>query len=112
MRAAAACLLLAVHSSMLMRLMLGATSEAGVVGDEVGRDEVLPCTCGEDSRPEGECEPCWLGVALLAMVTEVPLIRREGECARPVGWREHVMMGARGVCVPDTTVRDSSSVGV
>ena len=49
---------------------------------------------------------------MLAMVTEVPLIRREGECARPVGWREHVMMGARGVCVPDTTVRDSSSVGV
>ena len=82
---------------MLMRLMLGATSEAGVVGDEVGRDEVLPCTCEEDSRSEGECEPCWLGVALLAMVTGVPLIRKEGECARPVGRCAHVIMSARDV---------------
>ena len=64
---------------------------------EAGRGEVLPCTCEVDSRSEGECAPCWLEVAVLfAMMTEVPLIGRKGECAMPVGWRKHVMVGARG----------------
>ena len=45
-----------------------------VVMGEAGRGEVLPCTCEVDSRSEGVCEPCWLGVVLLAMMAEVPLI--------------------------------------
>ena len=114
MSATAACFRLAAYSyKLMMRLAPDVTVGEDAVTGEAGRGEVLPCTCEVDSRSEGECAPCWLEVVVLfAMMTEVPLIGRKGDCAMPVGWREHVMMGARGVCVPDTTVRDSSSVGV
>ena len=92
--AAAACFRLAAYSyKLMMRLAPDVTVGEDAVTGEAGRGEVLPCTCEVDSRSEGECAPCWLEVAVLfAMMTEVPLIGREKECARPVGGCVHVII--------------------